>query len=519
MGADRVVQQDLDCFTAAAKISVDDRAMLLCDRAIALIGTPLEVKQLFINRLSYIRSSIKYNLMITVIIPVLNEEESIADVVRFALSNKKVSEVIVVDDKSLDHTVKRAKEAGAKVITSTRLGKGASMKDGLLCATNKLLVYLDGDIHPYPAKTIDDLTAPIIKGDYDFVKATFRRNAGRVTELVAKPLLNILFPKIAHFNQLLSGMIAGKKELLQQVDFFDDYGVDIGILLDMYLLKARITEVDIGYIENKSRSWQSLGKMSREVSLAIIRKASVHNQRLVTLEELQSFSEIRDQMDFALQESLVGLEKMAIFDLDKTFLRSRFIDTCAGLYGFEKELMNIRSMEKDVVTVTKNIARLMKGLNISQVLAVTESIPIVEDAVDTIAELKKRGCVVGITTDSYDVVANHVKNKIGADFSMANELEFSRSITTGEVKLPSFFFNQPSICKHSLRKTNVMQYILHHYHIDINNTITIGDSDNDICMVKYVGIGVAFCSGNELLNFIADKIITTPAFSPIPEFA
>lgn len=458
--------------------------------------------------------------MITVIIPVLNEEETISDVVRFAFENKNVSEVIVVDDKSLDNTVKKALQAGAKVITSTKLGKGASMKDGLLCAKNEVVIFLDGDIHPYPPLTIKDLTTPIINDTHDFVKATFGRNAGRVTELVAKPLLNILFPEIARFEQPLSGMIAAKKSFLEKVNFYDDYGVDIAILIDMHLLKARITEINIGYIDNKSKHWQALGKMSKEVAKAIITKAAQKNNSLVTLEEMKSLSEIRDQMDFAVKETVAGLEKMALFDMDNTLLRGRFIDTCAKLYGFEKDLRNIRSMEKDTVIITKNIARLMKGLNISQVLAVADSISLVDDTTDTIRELKNRGYITGIISDSYDVVVNHIKNKIGADFSFGTELEFSKSISTGEVKIPSFFFNNPqSICKHAFCKTNAVQYILQQYKIDINNAVAIGDSDNDLCMVKNVGIGVAFCSGSKLLNSVADKKIETSSFAGILDFA
>lgn len=79
--------------------------------------------------------------MVTVIIPVLNEGDTIANVVKYALSQPPVTEVIVVDDKSLDETINKAKEAGAKVITSTKLGKGASMKDGLLCAQNEYVLF------------------------------------------------------------------------------------------------------------------------------------------------------------------------------------------------------------------------------------------------------------------------------------------------------------------------------------------------------------------------------------------
>ncbi len=457
--------------------------------------------------------------MITVIIPALNEVDTIDKVVAFARSAPDVTEVLVIDDKSLDNTVFQAKSAGATVITSTRLGKGASMKDGLLCAKNELLVFLDGDIHPYPEETIQRLMAPLIRDEADFVKSCFSRNAGRVTELVARPLLNILFPDLGGFTQPLSGMIAGKKSFLQQIDFRDDYGVDIGILIDMHLMKARIKEVNIGHIENKSRPWQALGKMSKEVSQTIIQKALQQNKPNANLEELQSLSEIRDQMDFAIKESLLGLDKLIVFDMDNTLLDGKFIDTCALLYGFEKPLLEIRSMENDPVLVTKSIARLMKGLNISQILAVADRIPLARNAMELISHLKSKGYVAGIITDSYDVVANHIKTRIGADFSLGNELEFSKSVATGEVKIPSFFFNQPgSICKHTLCKTHAAMYILNKYNIPLNNMVAVGDGANDLCMIKNAGIGVSFCSGNELLNVVADIKISERSFETLYDY-
>src|SRR4030065_31761 len=147
--------------------------------------------------------------MITVIIPVLNEEKTIGKVIHFVKKTQSVNEVIVVDDKSTDNTVQEAKNAGASVITSTKIGKGASMRDGLLVAKNEIIVFLDGD-GDFQPNTIEKLTFPIINNEADFVKATFEREAGRVTELVAKPLLSLLFPQLDSFLQPLSGMIAGK---------------------------------------------------------------------------------------------------------------------------------------------------------------------------------------------------------------------------------------------------------------------------------------------------------------------
>ena len=111
--------------------------------------------------------------MISVIIPALNEEKTIGQVVQLARKSKNVTEIIVVDDKSLDNTVEEAKKAGAKVITSTKLGKGSSMKDGVLYATNEIIVFLDADITTYPENIVHLLTDPIIKETAEFTKSFF----------------------------------------------------------------------------------------------------------------------------------------------------------------------------------------------------------------------------------------------------------------------------------------------------------------------------------------------------------
>ena len=312
--------------------------------------------------------------MLTVIIPVLNEEKTIGNVVRFCQQFPEVTEIIVVDDKSDDDTIKIAEAAGAKVIVSQVRGKGISMKDGIAQTTNELIIFLDGDIDPYPEGTIINLAAPLMADEADFVKGSFARNAGRVTELVAKPLLNIFYPGLSHFSQPLSGMIAGKKSYFKKIDFFNDYGVDIGILIDMYLMKARVTEVNIGYIENKSKPWQALGKMSKEVSRAIISKAQLQHTEEISEEEIHSLEAINREMNKTLREKLSGFHKMAIFDMDDTILKGRFIDECATAFKFTAKLEDLRAREKDPIILTKRIGMFLKGRTMDELLNVASHI-------------------------------------------------------------------------------------------------------------------------------------------------
>ncbi len=456
--------------------------------------------------------------MVSVIIPALNEENTIRQVIDLAGNSNLVDEILVIDDKSSDNTIKKARLPKVRIFTSSELGKGSSMRDGMLLARNEVLVFIDADIVTYPPDIIDLLAGPIIKDEADFVKSYFDRQAGRVTELVAKPLLSILFPGLISFAQPLSGMIACKKSLMKKIGIENDYGVDIGILLDMYSMGIRIKEVNLGYLENRMQSIEQLSRMSREVTRAILKR--VRNMEVRNLETLENINMIRTQMEFAIRESLLGMEKMIIFDMDKTILEGSFIRTAAEEFNFTDELLKIQAEYPNPYTRTKSIAKLMKGRSLDEILGVADKIKIVSDAGDVIGQLKKRGYICGIISDSYDVVTNHIKNKLRMDFSLANELEFSKSIATGEVKVPSVFLkNDSSKCSHDFCKSNALIKLTEKYSIDIKNTIAVGDSENDICIVEQSGIGISFCSDDDVLNRVADIIIKERSFAEILEIA
>lgn len=209
---------------------------------------------------------------VSVIIPAFNEEENIANVIDKSKKCKYVEEIIVVDNKSTDKTQEVAMKKGAKVVKCEQQGKGYAMEEGIKSAIGDIVVFLDADIADYTNDVVDRLVKPITEKDVDFVKATFDREGGRVTELVAKPMLKILFPEMMQYQQPLSGMIAGKKQCFEEIEFDKDYGVDIGILLDMVKKNVTMEEAYLGILKNVSKDWRSLEKMSTEVMVAILKR-------------------------------------------------------------------------------------------------------------------------------------------------------------------------------------------------------------------------------------------------------
>jgi glucosyl-3-phosphoglycerate synthase len=209
----------------------------------------------------------------------------------------------------------------------------------------------------------------------------------------------------------------------------------------------------------------------------------------------------------------MSLKKKAMFDMDNTILRASFIHSAATEWGFRDELISIVTNNNNPFIRTKLIARLLKGKTIGDLLSLIDSIPVTANLEMIVRKLKEQGFIVGIISDSYDCVTNHLRNKYGFDFTISNELEFCRSIATGEVKIPSVFLSdEHSQCKHEYCKLNALISICMKYNVDLKNTFVAGDGENDICCIRKAGIGVSFCSTNSMVDSVSDYIIKEPDF-------
>lgn len=224
---------------------------------------------------------------VTVVLPAFNEGKFIAKAVKRVKRASCVTEVLVIDGGSTDDTVEKALRAGAKVLHQSWMkypGKGVAMRDAIDYASGDVIVFMDADIKNINERMIELLVEPIVRGEADFVKGTFARRAGRVTELVAKPLLRLFFPEYACFDQPLSGEIAGKKEVFKTIKLEEDWGVDVGLLLDIAEKGFKIKEVRIGFKEHDMKPLKELTDMAQQVAQAILKRA-LRKGRLSRLQE------------------------------------------------------------------------------------------------------------------------------------------------------------------------------------------------------------------------------------------
>jgi glucosyl-3-phosphoglycerate synthase len=432
--------------------------------------------------------------MISVIIPVLNESPTVASVVEFARRSPGVTEVIVIDDGSIDGTPELAAAAGAKVVTSTLMGKGASMEDGAWAANNEVLVYLDGDLSGLHEDLIPKLSKPILEGNADFVKARFSRSAGRVTMLTAKPLILTFFPELGHFEQPLGGIIAIKRPLLRKLRFETDYGVDVALLIDIAAMGAIIEQVDIGHIQHDSQSLEQLGDMAKQVVRVILDRAGRYGrldvQQVKEVEEVDRISQSEMSMVF---QRMGQPERLALFDMDGTLLKGRFIINLAQRTGKTNEL--IQYLDHADITPEdrmKKIASLFARVPKEVFEEAALTIPLMNGAAEVVIALRKAGYRVGIVSDSFRVATEIVRRRVFADFSIAHVMRFQKGVATGEAMISPAMRHESGCKQHDICKMNVLLHVCEHLGLSPDKVIAIGDSDPDACMIKAAGTGIAF---------------------------
>ena len=450
--------------------------------------------------------------MISVIIPALNEGATIRKVIQRIKQAALTMEIIVVDDNSSDNTVTEALKEGARVITSSAKGKGISMHEGMLAASFDTIVYLDADILTYPKNIVSLLADPIVNGEADFVKSFFDRQGGRVTQLVAKPLLSIFFPELEKFRQPLSGMIAAKKDFLQQVEFENDYGVDIALLIDAFNKNLRIKEVNIGYVKNDMQTLEALGKMSRQVSRTILQKADQFSGG--NLETLSDIHTINDEMDFVIKESILKLKKIVIIDIN--VILESFAYAATAYYNQEHRLLKINKTYGDQATRLKETALLFKGRSLPELQAIADNIPVASHSREAIQRMKQNGYICILLSDGFDIVANHIKNKLGFDYAFANNLTMEKSIATGELEFPDYF-RDPARPDVQYDKSAILQYLTEKFSIPQQNIVFVGSAAEDIPMLQLCGMGIVTADASAPVRLWADKTLPPGSLRLLPD--
>jgi glucosyl-3-phosphoglycerate synthase len=234
---------------------------------------------------------------VSVCLPARNEEPTVGQIVatirrELVEAVALVDEILVVDDHSSDRTAELARGAGATVVDAGSVldehggghGKGGALWKSLHASRGDVVLWCDADVHDFDPAFVTGLLGPLLTDpEVGFVKGFYERpldgqarGGGRVTELVARPVLTMLFPELASVVQPLSGEYGGRREVLERVPFVEGYGVDVGLLIDIAGLigVGGLAQVDLGTRVHRNRQLHELSPMAAQVLQAMLRRAA-----------------------------------------------------------------------------------------------------------------------------------------------------------------------------------------------------------------------------------------------------
>lgn len=253
----------------------------------------------FDNIDNLVRLKEEQGLTISLALPALNEEETVGNVIgtiQKTLVKKYplLDEIVLMDSNSVDRTREIAESLGIPVYIhqqilsqyGAREGKGEALWKSLYVTNGDIIIWIDSDIVNIHPRFVYGVVGPLllnrnihfVKGFYQRPLKTGRRvqstGGGRVTELTARPLINLFYPELSGVIQPLSGEYGGRRKVLENLTFFTGYGVETGLLIDVfekYGLSA-IAQVDLLERIHHNQSLSALSKMSFVIIQAVLKK-------------------------------------------------------------------------------------------------------------------------------------------------------------------------------------------------------------------------------------------------------
>lgn len=238
-------------------------------------------------------------LSVSLALPALNEEDTVGNVIRtikqsLMLDVPLLDEIVLIDSNSADSTREIAQDLEIPIYIhqsilpqyGSRHGKGEALWKSLYCTRGDIVIWLDTDIVNIHPRFAYGLIGPLLlRPDIQFVKGFYRRplkvddklqagGGGRVTELTARPLLNLFYPELSGIIQPLSGEYGGRRTALEKCGFFSGYGVEIGLLIDIlekFGLNA-IAQADLQERIHHNQPLEALSKMSFAIIQAVMQK-------------------------------------------------------------------------------------------------------------------------------------------------------------------------------------------------------------------------------------------------------
>lgn len=294
-------------------------------------------------------------LSVSLALPALNEEQTVGSVIQTIKQSlfaevPLLDEIVLIDSNSRDRTREIAQRLDITVHIhqavlpqyGSRPGKGEALWKSLYCTHGDIVIWLDTDIVNIHPRFVYGLLGPLLlRPDIQFIKGFYRRplkvgdkiqagGGGRVTELTARPLLNLFYPELSGVIQPLSGEYGGRRAALERLSFFSGYGVEIGLLIDVldkFGLQA-IAQVDLQERIHHNQPLEALSKMSFAIIQAVIHKLESRYGESILENVNKTMKLIRyEEKRFILEvEEIAERERPPMIDLPEYLKRLQVIN-------------------------------------------------------------------------------------------------------------------------------------------------------------------------------------------------
>ncbi|HLA15951.1 MAG TPA: glucosyl-3-phosphoglycerate synthase [Candidatus Limnocylindrales bacterium] len=280
----------------------------------------------------------KHGVTVSLVLPTLDEEETIGPIVRRAIREligrvPLVDEILVIDSASSDRTREIAEAEGARVVQHRDIlarygsfrGKGEALWKALYETSGDIIVYADTDVRNWHHRMVYGTLGPLLlEPRLQYVKGYYQRpiveggvlkegGGGRVTELVARPLINLFYPELSGLIQPLAGEYAARRTLLEQIPFFTGYAVEIGHIIDTLERSGieALGQVDLERRVHRNQDLAGLSQMSFVILQAVMKRIEErHKTRL--------FAELGSTMKLPRSgRGRLGLEVIELADQER----------------------------------------------------------------------------------------------------------------------------------------------------------------------------------------------------------
>jgi phosphoserine phosphatase len=262
--------------------------------------------------------------------------------------------------------------------------------------------------------------------------------------------------------------------------------VDVGLLLDAHLLGAKLAEVDIGSLDHDSQPLHDLTLMANEIGRVIFARAKtagrLHVEQVAAMYESQR--QAASGIDYVLTRRK-SRQRLLIVDMDGTVTKSRYALELARATGHESALMQMLDDNGgDSATRSDKIAKLFQYVHKKKFEQVAHDMTLRSGVIEFVNQMRRRGFMVGLVSDSYFVAAEIVRRRIFADFTMAHTIRFDNDVCAGDIRINPAFYN-PQNKSSGVCKSNVLRCFLTDPTLPaINLTWVIGDNINDLQLMQ-----------------------------------